>query len=247
MKVIFRKLVPIIVIASILLTACGGPPQVDDINWSDPENVQGFSDVENNTDAPEPFILPPPVPGTMPSPPVVGDIEFIEWCETSTGYIDDVNCAGDEENGWWQFKDENGNITEIQVRSEGETYEIRIIDGVSYFYCINGSKAEISDDVIKNIKEKTTALEKAQDEYAKEWSDLKANLGTTLTLAVAGCIVGAAFGGITCLAGALVGIGGSLLGPLPDAIEGGFKLAAANGRVNDAKKDLEALVSSFCG
>lgn len=46
MKMIFRKLIPLIVIASMLLTSCGGGIDAPDaIDWSDPESAITFDEI----------------------------------------------------------------------------------------------------------------------------------------------------------------------------------------------------------
>jgi hypothetical protein len=59
MKTIVRKLIPVIIIVSILLTACGGgPAPIDDIEYTDAKSVQEFKEVGETDHSFEVNVLP---------------------------------------------------------------------------------------------------------------------------------------------------------------------------------------------
>ncbi len=89
MKLIFRKLVPIIVITSMLLSACGvkAPESID---WSTAEENSSFSDVDNNADLQE--VVPGAVPTQSPEPEVSEDIPWDQLIDEKWIGKDKIHC-----------------------------------------------------------------------------------------------------------------------------------------------------------
>jgi hypothetical protein len=93
MKLIFRKLVPVIIIASMLLSACGVEAP-EDIDWNTAEENTSFSDVDNNANLPE--VVPGVVPTQPPEPEVNEEIPWDEIVDEKWLGKDKIHCENHE-------------------------------------------------------------------------------------------------------------------------------------------------------